>query len=352
MKYPSIVIFHTTNKCNASCGYCLMYKRRNKEIYEELNIYEIEQLSRKLKNVKLMIMTGGEPFLNDNLFDSLKLFAINSRINNFVITTNGICTNKIEEFIGKLNEEPLGIKLLVSFTIDGPEERHNKEKGTPDAFKRLLASYNIIKSNQNSNLKPGVSVTYSKDNQGCIDWTLDFIQRELEPYTISITIPRGDIEDKSAANQLDMDKYLEVCARIRKYNNFNAIFSFQNINFLTGLSDIMDKAKRLAIYAIYNKIPIPKIRCYAGSLVIVILPDGRIYPCELRSEIIGDLRNVNYDYSSIIKSKESLHIRKRIYKDKCICTHECFLGPSLYFNFASVFKILSGSLLSKKRVMF
>jgi hypothetical protein len=69
-------------------------------------------------------------------------------------------------------------------------------------------------------------------------------------------------------------------------------------------------------------------RCYAGNLAGVLLSDGKVMPCELRSETFGNIRDQSFP--TLWRSKEAKEFEKVC--DTCYCTHECFIGPNIIFN--------------------
>lgn len=324
----SVIIYHVTGKCNASCPYCHCSNTITGNTYDELSIDEIDKISMNMKKTKLMIITGGEPFLREDIYKILKLFAEKSGISNFVITTNGILSGKIIKTVEKVIND-LKINLIISFSFDGPGEHHDEIKGLDKAYENMLKSFYAVKNSGSRRIKAAISVMYTRKNQEYIKWSLKEILEKMNPYSLSITFPRGNIPQESEKEELDMQQYESLCRTVRKYNNLSAVLGLSNLSIFKWFGNIIDAEKRRIIIGLYKREKIRYLKCCAGASVTVITPDGKVMPCELKSDIAGDLRKTDYKILPILNSVDMKRIRKSIYSSKCICTHECFLGPSL-----------------------
>ena len=60
---------------------------------------------------------------------------------------------------------------------------------------------------------------------------------------------------------------------------------------------------------------------------------GQVLPCELRwRDVIGNVRDVDYDFMKLWRSPEADAYRQDIRCNKCFCTYECFLTLNVLFN--------------------
>jgi len=70
--------------------------------------------------------------------------------------------------------------------------------------------------------------------------------------------------------------------------------------------------------------------CTAASGSCFIDPYGRVYPCIIVDEILGGLRETDYDLNKIIKANKFTSFRSRIKKDFCTgCWSPCEAYPSI-----------------------
>ncbi len=65
---PVNLIFFVTSRCNLLCTHCFYWEELNKR-KNELELDEIERVSRSLPNLLSVSLTGGEPYLRPDLPD-------------------------------------------------------------------------------------------------------------------------------------------------------------------------------------------------------------------------------------------------------------------------------------------
>lgn len=139
--FTSLHIFVLTLRCNQNCIYC---QASSKECYGSL--YDMSK-DTMLKSIDLMFKSpspsitmefqGGEP----SLMADLLLFAISATQEKNIIyqkeITYVLCTNSVN-----LTDEVLSIcetyKVLISTSLDGPEELHNHNRGKIDSYSRVV----------------------------------------------------------------------------------------------------------------------------------------------------------------------------------------------------------------------
>ena len=80
--YPFYIIFFVTSSCTAKCEHCLLGDRKDRREYE-LTIDEIDNLSRGLNSILFMFLTGGEPFLREDLDEIAFIFVKNNHVQKF-----------------------------------------------------------------------------------------------------------------------------------------------------------------------------------------------------------------------------------------------------------------------------
>lgn len=112
-----------TYRCNAKCTMCNRYKVPSKP-EEEISIETI----KKLPEMYFTNITGGEPFIRDDLKDIVReLLKKSDRI---VISTNGFFTDRIVKLCKEFPQ--VGIRI----SIEGLEKTNNEIRGLDDGFNR------------------------------------------------------------------------------------------------------------------------------------------------------------------------------------------------------------------------
>ena len=121
-----------TYRCNARCTMCNRYKAPSKP-EEELSIETI----RKLPPMNFVNVTGGEPFIRQDLEDIIReLYKKTDRV---VISTNGFFTDRIIDLCTKFPN--LGIRV----SIEGLEQTNNEIRGLENGFNRGYTTLKKLK---------------------------------------------------------------------------------------------------------------------------------------------------------------------------------------------------------------
>jgi MoaA/NifB/PqqE/SkfB family radical SAM enzyme len=151
---------------------------------------------------------------------------------------------------------------------------------------------------------------------------------------------RGDPRDKNLipANLeeiKDMHDFILKNRReyLKKNPAGNAILGFLNKFAALGHANYTQKIKEEVLSG--KKWP---MKCAAGNSIAVIYPNGDAALCELK-EPIGNLRQYNYDLNRILSGADAGRKKERIRKNKCRCTHICFINASIAADWKTIPKI-------------
>ncbi len=148
--FTSLHLFVTTLRCDHSCPYCQVSRqsedRHTFDMTEEIADKGIEFTFRTPSPAIKIEFQGGESLLN---FDLIKYIVIKAKERNevaqkdlqFVIATN----------LSQINDAMLDFcyenKILISSSLDGPEELHNKNRPRPgnDSYKKTIEGIEKVK---------------------------------------------------------------------------------------------------------------------------------------------------------------------------------------------------------------
>jgi len=82
------------------------------------------------------------------------------------------------------------------------------------------------------------------------------------------------------------------------------------------------------------------IPCYAGISSAQISPDGEVWPCCVRADSMGNLRDYNYDFNAVWNSPEAAKIRSSIKNRECACPLANASYTNMLVHPASLFQVL------------
>ena len=151
-----VVVYNCTGRCNLRCLHCYSSSKSNWD-NGQLNTAEAKKLISQLAEVNcpVILFTGGEPLLRDDLFELL-VQAKRSGLRT-VISTNGTLIDSATA--GKLAD--VGVSY-VGISIDGNQKFHDKFRDAAGSFKAALAG---IENCRKAGLKTGLRFTITKTNR-------------------------------------------------------------------------------------------------------------------------------------------------------------------------------------------
>lgn len=318
---PKYITFFITSKCNSNCRHCFL-RNLNSGI-EDISDANIVKIADSLSRSADIMLTGGETLLRDDFPSLLGRLASHKNIASIAITTNGFLPERIAGLEATISQSAKPIDLSIS--LDGLEERHNKIRGVPFAFKNAVASCWAARklSWKYRNLSFRVNIVLMKENTDEIVELIGFLRSKGFP---SIFTPvRGN-----SFSSFNLDKDLEIEDYGPKTDNHVTIDEIER-----ALSAISAKYpgyfrghdKRL-IDLIVGTLRFGKrqIRCYAGYEGAIVYSDGSVAVCE-QLKPFGNLEEWKYDLLTAWNSEEAAGHRKRI--ANCACIHACSLSNSI-----------------------
>jgi MoaA/NifB/PqqE/SkfB family radical SAM enzyme len=326
---PCYFIYFVTSRCPQKCQHCF-YQLRNQD-KEELNLEEIEGFSRDMGRVTFLLLTGGEPFLREDFGSIPGIFYRNNGVRNIAVPTNGFLTDNILEKTRQILKECPKAAVTVNVSIDGIGDFHDRIRQRKGAFKEAVQTCSglIAMKADFPNLDVGVCSVVSSLNENQLKEIYNFVTKDLGIKIWAPLLIRGSPRNPETA-QVNMELYKSIGNFMKSEISRGAYCGYTGF-FLSQWITAKNTLRRDIIYNIKTQNKRMGV-CYAGKLIGVMFPNGRVKPCELREEVLGNIRNFDYNFGLLWHSKEAEAIRKKINSEKCFCTHECFLTMNLFFN--------------------
>ncbi len=343
---PIQLIYFVTSKCNLRCIHCFYWERLNSQT-NELLLPEIEKISKSMGDLLWLSLTGGEPFLRNDLPDIVSLFYKYTGVKYITIPTNGLQTTRILQLTEKILSLAPKSYLVIYVSLDGFEKTHDQIRNHPGSFQNALDTLKRLKRLRKkfSNLGVSTLTTYLSLNQKELKDFFWFIQDYIQPDNMAVNLGRGNMENERL-KEFQIDYYRDVVQVKRQAikNNNIPYYDFK-------LGELL-LAKDMVMYDLVEKTFTEnrfQSLCYAGSLSGVMSETGEIFPCELLNESMGNIREYHYDFKQLWMSPRANEVRRKIKKGKCFCTYECALNTNILFNIKYYPRLLK-ELITKKKV--
>ncbi len=325
------LIFHVTFRCNARCIFCFNWRNLNKDKEKELSLDEIEKISKSMPEFPWLLLSGGEPFLRQDLVAIIEIFCRNNKIKHLTLPTNGLLPERIFEFTKKLLEDYKDLTITLSFSLDDFDKEHDKMRGMEGCYDKVIKSFDMLKIlRENKKLNIKFNTVASSFNYKHLEELIKRI-RSIKPDMHTIDFIRGDVKDKKIglppAEELDRiielikenNEYYQGYSNIKKHSNFMRIFSKSiQQSYLYLFKEIKANEKQV-------------IPCLAYRINLVLYPYGDVSFCE-PLPAFANFRNCNYDYQKIINLEHAKKQKNIIRNKKCYCYHPCYQYLNILFT--------------------
>ena len=316
---PINVTFSVTRRCQSRCKTCYIWKL---DPEKDLDLEIIEKLFRELRWTYFFNISGGEPFLRDDLIDIVKLACRYLHPAVIHTPTNALMPERIEaetrRCLEVIRSEAPGTIFTVKPSFDGIGELHDEIRGVPGNFQKLEETISRLKNLalEFPELHVGVGTVVSRFNIDRLEEIITYSEKwNVDSYINEIAEEREEFFNIGSGITPDDDTYEKVMSVFKK----SVRSKMKSQKLLARITT--------ALRIVYYDLAVKTVRenrqvipCYAGLLNVHINSDGAVWPCAVlayRSEM-GRI-SPEAGFSSIWKSEKSRKIRKSIRKKQCVC---------------------------------
>ncbi|MFH1108848.1 MAG: radical SAM protein [Planctomycetota bacterium] len=336
---PSYLILFVNNVCNLRCDMCLTWQRMQQRT-NDLTLDEFVKLSRSFRNLVQLTLTGGEPTLNLDLPRIAEAFYRNSRTAKCTIITNGTRPPQALGQVEEILERCPHLDLIVTVSLDGPREVHERIRGVPGCFDlscRCLDQLIELRNRHRNRLSVGVTSVISKYNWDRVNELYDFVRERFAVDGHAFLLARGSTKEPDAKD-VPLAAYRAMSDILKREEHRSGQYLSMPLRAVTSTMRAM-----LERVAEHDEYVIP---CVAGRKLVEVFSNGDVVPCELiegrRDPHLGNVRDFDYDIVKLLRAKKAQQMRRFIRNTKCRCTFECAMYASLVFNPMQYPKILQG----------
>jgi MoaA/NifB/PqqE/SkfB family radical SAM enzyme len=306
---PVSVTITPSPRCNSRCLTCNIWKKRE----DEFSLEEWDRTFRSLGTSPYWFtVSGGEPFLHDILPIVRSLYR-HCRPGIINIPTNGLLDKTIPKQVEDICASCPDARVIINLSLDGVGEKHDRIRGVPGNFDRVLSTYRGLRGLSSRNLTVGLHSVISNLNIRDVDELFTFaLSLEPDSYITEIAEERVELDTMGMDITPSSESYARaidgLTGRIRGHH-------FRGISKVT-------EAFRMRYYDLVKRVLVEKtqvIPCYAGWASAHIYADGQVWPCCVRADNMTNLRDVGYDFRRAWFSPEARRIRRSIFRKECHC---------------------------------
>ena len=288
-------ILAVTYRCNSRCIMCDTWKHPSKK-EEEIEPRDLETFPEVVR----LNITGGEPFLRDDLSDILDV--VKKKAKRAVISSNGFLTKRTLEVMEKHRD--VGVRI----SFDGIGETHDKVRGVPKAHVRARKTLKGLKELGIKDL--GIAVTISDQN------AKDLVPLFKLACEEGVELATATLHNAYYFHKMDnqiLDKRqveTEVWKLIREYLKSSHPKNWFRAYFTKGILDHMNSKPR-------------ELKCTMATDSFFIDPFGYVRPCNVMNHPFGNIREK--PFPAIWGSPAAEEARRRV---NC-CEENCWMIGSV-----------------------
>jgi MoaA/NifB/PqqE/SkfB family radical SAM enzyme len=305
--FPAKLGYITTYRCNLKCKICKIWK---KDAADELGCGEIEKFFRHSNRFSWVGLTGGEPFLRDDICRIAEIvMSLCKELCVLHFATNGTLTEKIIDVAEDLiKHKNFKTKILFSISIDGKKDLHDLIRGIPGSWEKSIRTF--IELKKMPRIEPRINITLSNHNMDAFEETFLSVKNvfpSLRFDDIGVNIfqkssfyySNQDLPDLELGYLVNnIDKILLIDKEAFSYNNF-----------------IRRLYLRSYKYFLSHKMPL--FNCQALAFNCVIDPAGDVYPCAVFNMRLSNIKDFRYDLGAFWRSEVIKRLRKKCFYNDC-----------------------------------
>jgi len=307
---PYRLTFAVTNRCQARCSMCNIWQ---KPVDNELTVAEIDQLFTKANRFSWINLTGGELFQRSDLPDIFSSVIYRSRdlyLLNF--PTNGIQTDEIVTAVDWILHKTRLPRLIVSVSIDGPPELHDRIRCVPGCWEQAIATFRSLRNRRSSRFSVYLGHTIQSANLGYFDECVTACKKvlpeiTLDDFHVNLAHFSGHYYDNADRDALP--------DRTGAAHALAGISAQRTRKKLDPVSFMEQRYQRHA--QSYLRTGIAPLGCQAAGASCFIDPTGIVYPCSVFDAPIGSLREHDLDLYELWRSTGQRQIRGKIIQGAC-----------------------------------
>lgn len=304
------IYYYISSRCNLKCRHCwinpLQSSSSSLNHEDDLSLKQISDTIDQSKELglKLVKLTGGEPFLRSDILKVIEL--IDSKQMTLHIETNGtLIDQEVIDLLKKVQKNNTG--FFISISLDGSKEAHDDLRGVNGAYERTLK---VIGELLNNGIKPQLIMSLYKKNSDDLKEVIKYAESS-KAHSLKLNfinpVLRGEML-KNSGEILDVEEILDIHHKVCVRNVYNT-----SLNIFSNVPPVFSPLSQIKNMG----------RCGLHS-IMGLLSNGDVSLCGVgqhkKSLIVG---NVKHQSVETLWNESGLfeNLREQIPKDlKGICS--------------------------------
>ena len=301
---------------------CDIWKKKDPE---EISSDEVGRIFKQLPSLRIVRLSGGEPFLRKDFQDIIGTIDRNRNVSIIHITTNGMLTDNTVKALDKVYRSSIHLKI----SLNAYGKRHDEVLGVDGAYEQAISTIDaVVNLRRRRNIFVGINQTITNIESYYDSLNIRSFCRKYELEYLPVLAYRGAVLYGSRS----------LGTKFKFYGDFTHT-QIKTIleDFIRDSSQVKDLKerfmKRYYLKGLYRRCvegiskPLPK--CTALRKHIRISPDGSIPVCLYNDTTVGNV--VRNNFKAVWNGEKAGSLRQWV--DACKgCWVQCEVIPSAVFS--------------------
>ncbi len=328
---PINYIYNLTFRCNSKCKTCKIWAHSDDK-KDELGYEDWQRIIMSIGDAPMWIsLSGGEPFLFENIVELVKDIFFYNRPALLVIPTNGLLVDRISRCMNEImKSKPKEVNLTINFSLDGVGKLHDEIRGIPGNFERVIESIKKMEElkKEYPDFTLGVHTVISKWNANYVQEIFNYVRENLcvDQHIFEIGEVRAEMFNADDAPTPSLDQYERF---LKFWSSDKEVLGWRrNLKGMAKINDIFRRSYykylRDAIYLGRRKI----IPSFAGFATAYITPWGDVWDCAVFCNVMGNLKDYDLNFRRFWKKSNLI----RLVQGRNKVSHRCPFANENYIN--------------------
>lgn len=308
---PLNITLSPSPRCNSRCLTCNIWMKRE----NELTLDEWEKVLISLGRAPFWFtISGGEPFMFKGIVEIAQMAYEYNRPGIINIPTNSILST-IPAKVRQIAESCPQSQIIINLSLDGVGEKHDFIRGVAgnfEKFERTLEALIELRKDL-PNLALGIHSVVSVFSVNHLDELIAYAdQSGVDQFITEIAEPRVELDTVGLPITPAKEDYALAIDRLiahvekNQYHGIAKITEAFRVEYYQLVKRILDEEDQV-------------LPCFAGWASAQIYADGTVWPCAVRADNLGNLRDHNYDFAKIWFGEKIKEVRRSVSAKECHC---------------------------------
>jgi MoaA/NifB/PqqE/SkfB family radical SAM enzyme len=308
---PVNITLSPSPRCNSRCLTCNIWMKRENELGLDEWVKVLQSLG---KAPFWFTISGGEPFMNTFIVELAQAAYEICQPGIINIPTNAIL-GSIPDRVQRIAESCPKSQLIINLSLDGVGEKHDQIRGVPGNFEKFERTLKALLELRQDlpNLALGIHTVVSVFSIGHLEEVMRYAdQSGADQFITEIAEPRVELDTIGLPITPDAESYAQAIDRLiehvrsSQYRGIARITEAFRVEYYQLVKRILEEGDQV-------------LPCYAGWASAQIYADGTVWPCCVRADNLGNLRDFDYDFSAIWFGEKIEDVRRSIAAKECHC---------------------------------